>query len=127
MADVENRSEFAHYTRLRPERGDFGFWFADDTGGWMSVVWLLFLPARGPGYGFVRDGVPELSVCTRAEHRGRGLGRELMTLALGEARGRGVGAVSLSAEPDNPALRLYESLGFMPVADAPAGTMIVHL
>lgn len=125
--DVVSRPEFAHYTRLLPGRGDVGFWLARDDGEWMSVVWLLFLPAHDPGYGFVREGVPELSVCTRQGARGRGHGRRLVLHALSEARARGVGAVSLSVEPNNPAVRLYESLGFVPVPGKADGTMLVEL
>lgn len=127
MDDVVSQPDFAHYARLVPERGDFGFWLARDDGEWMSVVWLLFLPTSDPGYGFVRDGVPELSVSTREGARGRGHGRRLMQHALAEARVRGAEAVSLSVEAGNPAVRFYESLGFVPVADAAEGTMLLEL
>lgn len=40
--------------------------------------------------------------------RGQGLGRRMMETALSTARG----AVALHVEPDNPARRLYEHLGF---------------
>lgn len=127
MDDVVSRPDFVHYTRLVPERGDFGFWLAHDDGEWMSVVWLLFLPSGDPGYGFVRDGVPELSVSTRKAARGLGHGRRLMQHALAAARARGVEAVSLSVEAGNPAVRFYESVGFVPAADAAEGTMLLDL
>lgn len=40
--------------------------------------------------------------------RGRGVGKALMK----EALGRATGAVALHVEPDNPAKKLYEKLGF---------------
>lgn len=40
--------------------------------------------------------------------RGKGVGRVLMEEALGRAKG----AVALHVEPDNPARKLYEKLGF---------------
>lgn len=40
--------------------------------------------------------------------RGKGVGRALMKEALGRAKG----AVALHVEPDNPARKLYENLGF---------------
>jgi ribosomal protein S18 acetylase RimI-like enzyme len=45
--------------------------------------------------------------------RGRGLGRALMEAALSEARLRGADSMDIGVdEPDLPARRLYESLGF---------------
>ena len=52
-------------------------------------------------------------VGVRREHRGRGLGRELVRWGVDEARRRGAADVLLSVEGENEgALRLYESLGF---------------
>ena len=47
------------------------------------------------------------------DRRGRGLGRALMTAALRVARERGADTMDIGVdEPDLPARRLYESLGF---------------
>ncbi|HNR54357.1 MAG TPA: GNAT family N-acetyltransferase, partial [Flavobacteriales bacterium] len=40
--------------------------------------------------------------------RGKGVGRRLMQAALDKARG----SIALHVEPDNPARKLYEALGF---------------
>lgn len=50
------------------------------------------------------------------EHRGRGVGGELMRSLLAEADERGVKA-SIHVERFNPAQRLYTRLGFRPVAE----------
>jgi [ribosomal protein S18]-alanine N-acetyltransferase len=42
------------------------------------------------------------------EQRGRGLGSQLMERAIAQAKG----AIALHVEPDNPARKLYERLGF---------------
>lgn len=47
-------------------------------------------------------------IATHATHRGQGLGRKLMTAAIESTQG----SIALHVEPDNPAKRLYESLGF---------------
>lgn len=44
--------------------------------------------------------------------RGRGVGRAAMQLAEREARGRGCIEIGLTVIADNPARRLYESLGY---------------
>jgi ribosomal protein S18 acetylase RimI-like enzyme len=49
----------------------------------------------------------------RPPSRGRGFGRRLMEVALGEARRRGADTMEIAVdEPDLAARRLYESLGF---------------
>jgi ribosomal-protein-alanine N-acetyltransferase len=57
-----------------------------------------------------------LNICIRADLRGSGTGRRLMTWLLDEARAAGNGWAFLEVRPSNrPALLLYESLGFQPV------------
>jgi ribosomal protein S18 acetylase RimI-like enzyme len=70
-----------------------------------------------PGYGFVDDSTPELTIAIVPSRRGRGLGEELLTALLEQARSEGYGRISLSVEPDNPALRLYEQHGFARVGE----------
>lgn len=86
-ADIETRPDFRHYVELRRTRGDFGL-VAEVEGEVAGVVWLVCLGADDPGYGFVADGVPELSITVWAGFRGRGLGRALLTAALAEATAR---------------------------------------
>lgn len=50
------------------------------------------------------------------EHRGRGIGTVLLRDLLDEGARTGK-RVSIHVERDNPALRLYERLGFAPVED----------
>lgn len=127
MDEVLADPRLAHYTEIRPERGDFGF-VATQEDRWAAVVWLVFLPADAPGYGFVSEAVPELSVCTQVEFRRRGVGRALIQMAFEEAVERGHRAISLSVEEGNPARHLYESMGFVnPPGEHKPGTMVGHL
>ncbi len=55
--------------------------------------------------------VPEnllVYIAVDGKTRGRGIGKTLMEKAIGTARGD----VALHVEPDNPACRLYERIGF---------------
>ena len=59
------------------------------------------------------------------EHRGRGVGRELMRAAIDEARRRGAERMDIGVdEPDHPARGLYESMGFTNRAGGPAGALM---
>lgn len=116
----------AHYAVLHPGRGDFGL-VAEIGGRAVGVVWLLFLDASDPGYGYVADGVPELSVCVWPGYRGVGIGRLLLEEAFLAARKRDIRRVSLSVENGNPATRLYRDVGFSDATGSAPGTMIVGL
>jgi GNAT superfamily N-acetyltransferase len=124
-ADVQQTPAFCHYSKMDPSRGDFGV-IAEDDRGWAGVVWVLFLPADHPGYGFVSPEHGELSVCVHERVRRAGLGRELMLDVIQIARQRGYPGLSLSVEAGNGARELYCSLGFV-VADPGTlpGTMIL--
>lgn len=47
-------------------------------------------------------------IATHKDHRGKGLGKQLMQQAIDVAEG----SIALHVEPDNPARILYEKLGF---------------
>lgn len=111
MQDVLDRPEFRHYTRLVPDRGDFGF-VAEREDEPVGVGWAQFLPPNDPGYGFVDEATPEVSLWVRKTFRGRGVGRVLLRRLQHEAGRRGVARLSLSVESGNDARRLYVSEGF---------------
>ncbi len=80
-------------------------------------AWYRLLTGDERGYGHVTDDVPELSLAVAASERGRGLGSRLLAALLDEARSAGLRALSLSVDPGNPALRLYERAGFRRVGE----------
>jgi GNAT superfamily N-acetyltransferase len=94
---------------MRP--GDFGV-VAED-GRPIGAAWARLLTADRPGYGYVADDVPELSIGVTPEHRGRGVGRALLEALVHDAAQ--YGRLSLSVEPANRAAELYRSLGFRKV------------
>jgi GNAT superfamily N-acetyltransferase len=112
---VKSRSEFRHYTQLILDRGDFGF-VAERADEVVGVAWALFLSADDPGYGFLDESTPEVSLWVREDSRGRGVGSLLLRQLQQEAETRHVARLSLSVEADNYAKRLYASKGFTRVA-----------
>jgi ribosomal protein S18 acetylase RimI-like enzyme len=83
----------------------------------VGAAWYRLFPAEEPGFGFVDEATPELAIAVVPARRGKGIGSELLDALLERARADGYGAISLSVEPDNPALALYESRGFGKVAE----------
>ena len=57
--------------------------------------------------GYIPDNIL-VYIATHSDHRGKGIGKELMKLALEQTDGD----IALHVEPDNPAKLLYEKLGF---------------
>ena len=81
----------------------------------MGAAWALFLPPNAPGWGFVSDEIPEVSVWVAQSYRRQGIGRALMHATQHGARFRDLPGLSLSVEASNPAKELYRSEGFVDV------------
>jgi ribosomal protein S18 acetylase RimI-like enzyme len=94
----------------------------------VGAAWYRLFEADEPGYGFVDEETPELTIAIVPSRRGRGLGEELLSSLLEQARKEGRARISLSVEPDNPAIRLYEQHGFAKVGErAGAWVMLATL
>ena len=88
--------------------------------GPVGAAWYRLFPEREPGFGFVDEGTPELTIAVVPGRRGSGLGGQLMTALLDCAREDGYASISLSAEEGQSGL--YERQGFSPV-EAKDGTV----
>jgi GNAT superfamily N-acetyltransferase len=91
-----------------------------------GAAWYRLFTAREPGFGFVDERTPELTIAVVPSRRGKGAGKELLEALLERARADGFTAVSLSAEHGQTAF--YEGFGFEVVRDEPhAVTMLAAL
>lgn len=93
---------------------DWGF-AALESGEIIGLGWVQFFSENSPGYGFVNSETPELSLNVEMNFRGKGLGSRLLGLIIDHAQEVGCPSISLSVEDGNPARRLYDKFGFMPV------------
>ena len=84
----------------------------------VGAGWFRLWTNDSESYGFVDIETPELGLAVVAEHRSRGIGRELLRRLMDEARSLGFSRISLSVEPENFAIRLYESEGFRRVGES---------
>jgi ribosomal protein S18 acetylase RimI-like enzyme len=117
-ADVVSRQEIARYVDGWGRPGDDAVAAIDAASGAdLGAAWLRLWTPPDVGYGFVDAATPELGLAVRPQHRGRGIGTAMLHALLARAADRHP-AVSLSVSADNPAVRLYERLGFRVVAVA---------
>jgi ribosomal protein S18 acetylase RimI-like enzyme len=114
-ANLHTNPKFRHYFEPWPGERDFGFVATTPDDESVGVVWVQFFSQNDPAYGFVREDVPELSIWMDSAHRGQGIGSQLLARTFEEARSRGIAAISLYVEEDNPAQRLYRRSGFVPI------------
>jgi GNAT superfamily N-acetyltransferase len=98
---------------------------AHETGNRVGAAWFRLFPADEPGYGFVDEQTPELTISIVPSRRRHGLGQELIDALLEKARAEGHTAVSLSVEADSPAVAFYERNGFEPVGKSAGGLVMI--
>ncbi|HLX32182.1 MAG TPA: GNAT family N-acetyltransferase [Gaiellaceae bacterium] len=97
------------YVQNWGRRGDAGV-IAFTGPNVFGAAWYRLFPAAAPGFGFVDEGTPELTIAVVPSHRGHGTGGELLEALLDRARADGFTRVSLSAEPGQTGF--YEKHGF---------------
>ncbi len=78
-----------------------------------AAAWYRLFPASAPGFGFVDEETPELTIAVVPSKRGHGIGAELLEALLERARADGFSRISLSAEPGQTGF--YEKHGFREV------------
>jgi GNAT superfamily N-acetyltransferase len=104
---------YAMYLAGWPREGDHGLVAEQD--GPLGAAWYRTYTETSHGYGFVGEEVPELSIAVIASRRHEGIGRRLLNGLIEASVAQGFAALSLSVNDENPARRLYESVGFQPV------------
>ena len=91
----------------------------------VGAAWFRLFENDEPGYGFVDEETPEMSIAVVPSQRSRGLGRELIEALLEDAREAGYAQLSLSVEKDSPAVAFYERYGFEVVGEQDGGLVML--
>jgi ribosomal protein S18 acetylase RimI-like enzyme len=81
----------------------------------VGAAWYRLFTRDEPGFAFLDEQTPEVSIAVVPSVRGRGIGSQLLEALMTRARQEGYRALSLSVERDNPSIALYERHGFRPV------------
>jgi predicted N-acetyltransferase YhbS len=124
FAEDEERPVY-RYVQNWGRPGDAGIVAMDGPHSY-GAAWYRLFTAREPGFGFVDEQTPELTLAVVPSRRGKGAGKELLDALLAKARADGYGAISLSAAPEQAPF--YERFGFGPVReDEHAVTMVASL
>lgn len=91
--------------------GDVGvIAFVDDAP--VGAAWLRHFNADSPGYAFIDEATPELTIAVREAYRNCSIGAQLIAALQTRAP-----KMSLSCDPANPARRLYCRAGFETTRD----------
>ena len=78
----------------------------------VGAAWYRLFSRDEPGFGFVDEQTPEVSIAVVPSRRGRGIGSELLDALIDLAREQGYGGLSLSVADDSPAMHVFEKQGF---------------
>lgn len=89
----------------------------------VGAAWYRLFAAAEPGYGFVDEATPELTVAVVPSRRGEGIGQALLSAIVEQARADGIAAISMSAVRDTPAVALFEENGFRAIREH--GTAVI--
>jgi GNAT superfamily N-acetyltransferase len=94
--------------------------------GPIGAAWYRLFSTGTPGFGFIDEQTPELTIAVVPSRRGGGLGGDLMRALLDRARKEGYAAISLSAEKGMT--KLYERHGFREIGQRDdSATMVAEL
>jgi ribosomal protein S18 acetylase RimI-like enzyme len=109
--EIIYRSELAKYV-VNWQTTDIGFIaIVESTQTPVGAAWIRLFNFNNQGYGYINDETPELSIALLPQYRNQGIGTQLMFHLLEHIQDK-YPAVSLSVLPENPALKLYQRLGF---------------
>lgn len=92
--------------------GDVAF-VAEQDGRIIGACWTRTTNV----YGHMDDDTPAFSISVDEDARGQGIGTRLMQATIVELGRRGFARCSLGVQKANPALHLYERLGFQVIGD----------
>ena len=109
---IRDRPEIRKYVENWGRTNDLGFAaLAQTTNQPIGAAWIRLLKGENRGYGYIDDHTPELTMAVAPMWRGRGIGTALLGSVI-EATQSFCAYISLSVSQDNPAIRLYQRMGF---------------
>ena len=117
VAAVAENPDTARYVGGWGREGDLGFVAVSKDDRPIGAAWLRMLIKENRGYGYLDDETPELAIAVHPDFRGMGVGVRLLAQLLERAKDF-YNKICLSVRANNPALHLYEKMGFGIVQDS---------
>jgi [ribosomal protein S18]-alanine N-acetyltransferase len=109
-------------------KGDQALIALDSSNHPVGAVWIRLYDESQKMYGYVDPHTPILGIAMLPNYRGQGIGTLLLEEVIKMAKTSGIKKISLSVDPNNPALRLYERYGFQKIRiDGTSWDMVVTL
>ncbi|WP_338787648.1 GNAT family N-acetyltransferase [Metabacillus sp. FJAT-53654] len=109
---ILDKPELAHSVENWGRHGDHALIATDSDDNKVGAIWIRLFSEQNKTYGYVNENIPILSMAILPKYRGKGIGTRLIQEICTLAKINGYKAVSLSVDPANPALRLYERFNF---------------
>ncbi|MDZ5471250.1 GNAT family N-acetyltransferase [Bacillus sp. 31A1R] len=112
--EIVNDSNMAKYIQDWGREGDIAL-IATEHNKAVGAIWVRLFTDDYKTYGYVDSQTPIISMAVSSAYRGLGVGNTLLIELKKLVKEKGYHALSLSVDPNNPALRLYERHGFVKV------------
>jgi [ribosomal protein S18]-alanine N-acetyltransferase len=109
---ILDKPELAHSVENWGRNGDHALIATDSEDNKIGAIWIRLFSEQNKTYGYVNENIPILSMAILPKYRGKGIGTMLIQEICTLATINGYKAISLSVDPGNPALRLYERFNF---------------
>lgn len=92
----------------------------------IALIWGRKFKENSPGFGYIDDYTPELSIAVLSPYRNKGIGTELIKKITESYRKIGCQKISLSVHKLNPAYGLYIRNGFTAVREIDDSIVMVR-
>lgn len=111
VEDIKSEPTLLRYLNDWGRDGDMGVVASDDMAE-VGAAWLRLIDAdHASDSTYVDEATPELAIAVLPAHQGLGVGTAMLSHLVEEARDV-FPAIVLSVRAGNPAIRLYQRLGF---------------
>ncbi|MCH6268452.1 GNAT family N-acetyltransferase [Neobacillus citreus] len=124
--DILNEPHIEKSLKGWGRNGDTAIITEDNDHHPIGAVWVRLFDESNKTYGYIDSQTPLLGMALMPEYRGKGIGTVLLGEILRITKESGYKGISLSVDPNNPALQLYKRFGFKKIGvDGTSWDMLV--
>ena len=116
VSAFETDVSISHYVDGWGRKGDAAL-IAMDGGHSVGAAWFRLFPSVSPGFGFVDEATPEMTIVVVPTKQGKGIGEQLIDALLERAKSDGFPAISASVHRGHQEAEGYATRGFEQVRE----------